>query len=464
MLKRFFNFLLNKVFSLLNMFFFFNLLLLVLFCIAIFQDHFREWKNYQKEYFVLEKDRIEKSKMIEKDPQILAMLDKEYEFIDSQRLKYRQIVVEPLDKIDRCITCHVAYDYLLDPKKENNYEKHPYSEKKNVIHDVHSVEKFGCTVCHSGQGLATNFIDAGHMPSDAIEKATWKQKYKWHVVDFWEHPMKKDSLVYSSCKQCHQNDVSNIPMDVESDIVVKGEKLVWNFGCIGCHQIKGEGNTIGPDLADTSEKPLGRIDFSYAIDHGLITEDERTVENWIRLHFSTHPSVVTPGDPQSHYGTEPIAPSAMPFFGFSSEEIESLVAYIESLRHVDIPSSYIVESQQEKEMKDKDFFDSDIQYGRYVFEKYGCGGCHGMQADAGISIYNYKGGVAPNLTQVVGLYSKKELSQKILYGVNPLMREDQDGLFPVIYMPSFKGKITIDELDVLIKYLFSIAVEEEEDW
>lgn len=36
----------------------------------------------------------------------------------------------------------------------------------------------------------------------------------------------------------------------ESEIIVAGEKLYMEKGCIACHGMKGEGNAIGPNLTD----------------------------------------------------------------------------------------------------------------------------------------------------------------------------------------------------------------------
>ena len=106
---------------------------------------------------------------------------------------------------------------------------------------------------------------------------------------------------------------------------------------------------------ETSVKPLTRIDFGPAIAAGLIDEHERTLENWIRLHLSTNPAVITPGDPEGHLSADPknpqpVAPTAMPYFGFNKEETEALVSYVTSLKTEKIPYSYRVNSIKEPEV------------------------------------------------------------------------------------------------------------------
>src|SRR5262249_22378000 len=38
----------------------------------------------------------------------------------------------------------------------------------------HPMEKFGCTICHAGQGSATDFLNASHAPNDVKQEHGWK--------------------------------------------------------------------------------------------------------------------------------------------------------------------------------------------------------------------------------------------------------------------------------------------------
>src|SRR5512143_1328070 len=64
----------------------------------------------------------------------------------------QQIWLPDLDRVDRCISCHVNYDASITtlPDLPALYRPHPelpYMAK-------HSFPIFGCTVCHGGQGYA----------------------------------------------------------------------------------------------------------------------------------------------------------------------------------------------------------------------------------------------------------------------------------------------------------------------
>ncbi len=450
----------NKLFTLRNLFFIFNFVVLGLFLFAMAQDFFREWRPYQSHYKKMEIARI-KGQM-DQSPAMKEALDAEYNLAKSRSQEIKQILATDLNRVDRCVTCHVGYDSYTNPTLVNEYNDHPYAAPKNEIHAKHPVEKYGCTVCHEGQGLATNFIEAGHMPKSPEQKAEWAQKRDWHVVEYWENPMNAGPLVYASCYKCHEAH----PNVTGVDIIKKGKNLAFENGCVGCHQIRGEGGSIAPDLAEeTAVKPLTRIDFGYAVSAGVIEKHERTLENWIRLHFATNPAVLTPGDPEGKLSADPkkpapVAPTAMPYFGFNPDEVEALTAYVMSLKsEKNIPYTYRVFSPKEPEPK----FASAVQHGRYIFQKHGCVSCHGKDANHGIQVFNRQGDRVPDLVKTVGTYTNDELIEKIQKGVNPEAKENPDGPTPPLYMPSFKDKIKGEEMEHLVQYLMSIA-EKQEAW
>lgn len=90
-----------------------------------------------------------------------------------------------IEQVDRCHTCHMgvtskAYADASIPKR---FRSHP---RRDWLIDAHSIEKFGCTVCHQGQGRAT----------DDLAHAGWvlEQRHgheRWHFAGdhYWEDPM-----------------------------------------------------------------------------------------------------------------------------------------------------------------------------------------------------------------------------------------------------------------------------------
>ena len=450
----------NKIFTLRNLFFISNFLVLGLFFYALAHDFFREWKPYQKEYKLKEKKRV-RDLMEKGDAATKSGLNDELKKAKAMRLEIKQILATDMNRVDRCITCHLGHDSFTNPTLINDYKEHPYAAPKNEIHEKHPFEKYGCTICHEGQGLATTFVGAGHMPKDEAQKKVWKEKHDWKTIEFWEHPMKAGPQIFATCSKCHEAH----PPVKGVEIVKKGKQLFFENGCIGCHQVRGEGGTIAPDIAEeTSVKPLARIDFGFAVSAGLINKEERTLENWIRLHFTANPAVLTPGDPEGHLSPDPknpqpVAPTAMPYFGFNKDESEALVAYVSSLKREKIPYTYRIPALKEPEPT----FSNAVKHGRFIFQKYGCTGCHGKNADQGIPIFNKQGGRAPDLVKTVGTFTREELIEKIQTGVNPEEKENPKGPPPPVYMPSFKDKIKGQEMEHLVSYLLSIA-EKTEEW
>ena len=58
-----------------------------------------------------------------------------------------------LQRVDRCTTCHLGVD---DPTMKNAPEPFRYHEGLGP----HIPSRFGCTICHGGQGLATTKEEA----------------------------------------------------------------------------------------------------------------------------------------------------------------------------------------------------------------------------------------------------------------------------------------------------------------
>ena len=80
--------------------------------------------------------------------------------------------------------------------------------------------------------------------------------------------------------------------------VARGQALVANLGCLGCHRIHGTGGAIGPDLS--------------------FVGDRRPDREWHLKHFR-NPRSVSPG-------------SMMPKFPLTDQELQDLTSYILSLR------------------------------------------------------------------------------------------------------------------------------------
>src|SRR5687768_16417017 len=134
----------TKYLTIRNLFVVGNALLLLLFLAAVVKDHAREWKGIQKEYYKREIKRLHEA--LEKAPDEAAK-DKaaaELRAMKAQPVVIKQVILDKMDRVDRCITCHAAHDSAVNPSGVSAYEDHPYMAKLNEIHKAHPVERFGC--------------------------------------------------------------------------------------------------------------------------------------------------------------------------------------------------------------------------------------------------------------------------------------------------------------------------------
>lgn len=259
-------------------------------------------------------------------------------------LEVRQVYLEGLKKVDRCVTCHVAIDDPRFTEAAQPLTTHPGDLLKH-----HPSDKFGCTICHQGQGRATTKADAhGH-------------------VKHWPEPMLDGAMVYTSCSRCHyendlyggQSDLYGTVRPIEhitegelasalphADNIARGKRMVVEKGCLGCHKYRGRGGKLGPDITYVGDKTAHGFDFKHV--HG-----EHTVENWLFAHFKS-PTAVVPN-------------TLMPDLKLSDAEARDLAAYMISLKHKSAPAAYTPLPQ---------LVDQTPVRGETLYRTY-CSSCHG---------------------------------------------------------------------------------------
>jgi mono/diheme cytochrome c family protein len=92
---------------------------------------------------------------------------------------------------------------------------------KPVVHDP---AEYGCTVCHGGQGQATEKDDAHGR------------------VAFWPEPMLPREMSWAGCGTCH------VPLGVPGEKPLREAELAFErLDCYACHRVEGRGGTIRPD-------------------------------------------------------------------------------------------------------------------------------------------------------------------------------------------------------------------------
>jgi len=331
-------------------------------------------------------------------------------------VRLRQIVVPALAVTDRCVSCHVG---MAPGERELSGPASVVAAHRDVVHDPAS---FGCTVCHAGQGRAT------------------EKRAAHGAQPHWPQPMIPASFAYAGCGSCHTHlKVPNLEQ------LRRGASLFERYDCLNCHRLDGRGGGVrperpgfqeGPDLSRAGARGHRQDWYEHHLDRaasgdavwreafgpipeadrqaletlltcsvgapGLIeakslfhslgcrgchkvngvggddgpdlsrvgerdpgrldfsrVPGERTLANWFAEHFRA-PAVVVPG-------------SLMPWFGLSDEQVHLLTSYMLSLRRSEFPEAFWPKDRIRAERFSEREFRTDAAtlYGTF------CASCHG---------------------------------------------------------------------------------------
>ena len=279
---------------------------------AVRENFLAEWYRVQKQY-----QKILESKATDERGRAISR---------DFRIELKQISVPQLKAVDRCVSCHNGID---DPRMTD--VPLPHSVHPGDILKYHSVDRFGCTICHQGQGAATTFHDA--MGVDVA----------------WDYPLLDHNLTQSSCLACH--DAEKLPSQ-EVSLVLEGKRLYEEESCGGCHRLGGRGGTLGPVLDNEGAKTK----------HQLILANLKppyTSWDWHQAHFRDPGGVVDA--------------SQMKNPGLSGPQILALTVYMLAQRQRDVPESYLAPDKLEEKVRK---LHPQPLTGKQVYQQY-CLACHG---------------------------------------------------------------------------------------
>ncbi len=256
-----------------------SLVLMMFIGMGVYREMTSEWKTYQTEY---------KNMLVRN-----AEDDAARKRAEKLEIGLRQNYVASLNKSDRCMSCHIGVENPYMAKADQPFTLHSGDYIEN-----HPVDKFGCTICHYGQGRATNKKEAHG---------------KGHT--HWDYPIIPTKYIQSACAKCHDY---KMLQEEGAELVVKGEKLFREKGCRGCHKLNGVGGDLGKALDGIGSKPRAY----YAMKHVV---GEHTAYNWIKQHFD---------DPRA------IVPTSEMRVFMEEDESDLLTTYIFSIREEEMPSKY----------------------------------------------------------------------------------------------------------------------------
>jgi len=172
------------------------------------KDFRAEWKLYKRSFVKYAQGRPDTKKLLaDYSPSI------------------DQVWLPGMNVTDRCTTCHqgITQSSLADASVPQPFRAHPPVP--------HNVRQWGCTICHRGQGPATEVAEA-HETTLA-----------------WEQPILPAHFLQASCGSCHQADLKETPQ------LARGRELLTYLNCQGCHKLNNlDRPTLGPDLSSVGYK------------------------------------------------------------------------------------------------------------------------------------------------------------------------------------------------------------------
>ena len=454
-------------------FFALSILALALILAAEWQANTPSWKTYQRNFLQLE---------AQDEPNAAAK-----SAVLATPLEIHQVMLTGLQRVDRCTTCHLGVD---DPTLKNAPE--PFRYHANL--GPHIASKFGCTICHGGQGLATDKQSAhGSVP-------------------FWPNPLLSADYVRASCGRCHkEGDVPGVPE------LAEGRHLFETQGCRGCHRLNGVGGSIGPDL---SAEGASLRSPEWLEKHFLSPNEVSAGSAMPNFHFTREQAraltyymfSLTNEDMGSYYASVRLIPSpgygrelfveknciachnvggvgaktgpdlfgvtkrhspewldeqlvnpqlvypgsSMPEYDLEANARKALLAFMTTATPDDAQS---IVAGRKTALKPEDVA---IEAGRQDFARFGCVGCHGTELQGGVPNPNAQGGEVPSLLHVADDYTKDEVITIIRDGKAPPL-DNPAGPTPPLYMPSWKHVLSDEDINRVADYLWS-KQQKKESW
>ncbi len=369
--------------------------------------------------------------------------------VDLPEIRLRQIYLSEMNRVDRCVSCHMAMEDPRFADAPKPFAAHPgdYLEK-------HDVEKMGCSICHDGQGRAITLEDVR----------------AWDEGKYWEKPILLPPFIEANCYRCHTDTLAQTPN------YNQGKRIFETSGCLGCHQRDGIGGYLAPEY-----RGIGDASFH-------IKQPTDSLRAELLAQFK-NPNVAYIYE-SVRYPTAQPANSVMIDYGFSHEDAVAITVYLKSLTAEQTGVTRLLEYRATEPAL--------LERGRKTFQLY-CRACHGENGSGGVKNPNYIKDEIPQLDLVAErlfLYEKEDADvivdvirkfgdlnladeepdvprfpvvlaqynaiRDVISNGNPAGKLDPEGP-PPFSMPSWEKSISAADINAVIAYLITTYDFEEDD-
>ncbi len=166
--------------------------------------------------------------------------------------------------------------------------------------------------------------------------------------------------------------------------IARGDKLIREYGCAGCHTIKGMENEgkVSVDLSDFGRKKVEQMDFGNTreLPHDAEYDFQENGDGTISVKHTWAGWVYGKLKNSRLYITDRIV-QKMPLFNFSDEEVALLRTFLISMtRDAPLPT---YQHPNSKRMQD-------IEVGRRLSVRYNCIQCHTLEERGGSILVKYE--------------------------------------------------------------------------
>jgi mono/diheme cytochrome c family protein len=302
--------------------------------------------------------------------------------------------------VDRCTSCHAGINKAGFEDQPHPWRTHP---KRELYLGKHDPEKFGCTPCHGGQGVAVNSPKLAH--GNFIDEHGHLEN-----VEFLDQPLRRGEQMDANCIKCHQG-VQHLDGATH---IARGEKLFEELGCHGCHLTEGYEDLARQDGVPAIGPSLRRIGAK---------ADPAWLVRWVKNPHEFRPR------------------TRMPTFMFDDAQATQVAAYL--LASAREPSGAWLAAHPAPALGGGDEL---VARGKDVVDAVGCRGCHALEPGEVAGQLGADKDLAPNLSGI----AEKTGAQWIYHWI-----KNPRGYSAVARMPSLR--LSDDEARAATAYLVTLG-------